>query len=57
LYRTYNEKELLIVGNLGLKYKKKGVTTMPDKELQVRTLFEKMLKDTEEYTRTYEHYA
>jgi len=30
---------------------------MQNKELQVRTLFEKMLKNTEEYARTYEHYA
>jgi hypothetical protein len=30
---------------------------MQNKELQVRTLFEKMLTDTEEYARTYEHYA
>jgi UDP-glucose 4-epimerase len=30
---------------------------MQNKELQVRTLFERMLKDTEEYARTYEHYA
>ena len=30
---------------------------MQDKELQVRALFEKMLSDTEEYARTYEHYA
>jgi len=30
---------------------------MQEKELQVRALFDKMLKDTEEYARTYEHYA
>jgi len=30
---------------------------MQNKELQVRTLFEKMLTDTEEYAKTYEHYA
>ena len=30
---------------------------MADKELQVRTLFQKMLEDGEEYARTYEHYA
>ena len=30
---------------------------MQNKELQVRALFEKMLEDTEEYARTYEHYV
>ena len=30
---------------------------MQNKELQVRALFEKMLADTEEYARTYEHYV
>jgi len=30
---------------------------MPDKELQVRTLFQKMLEDVEEYKKTYESYA
>jgi len=30
---------------------------MQDKEVQVRTLFERMLLDTEKYARTYEHYA
>jgi len=30
---------------------------MQDKELQVRTLFERMLAKTEEYAKTYEHYA
>jgi UDP-glucose 4-epimerase len=30
---------------------------MQDKELQVRTLFERMLTNTEEYANTYEHYA
>ena len=30
---------------------------MQDKELQVRILFEKMLTDTEDYSKTYEHYA
>ena len=30
---------------------------MQNKELEVRTLFEKMLKDTDEYARTYEDYA
>jgi len=29
---------------------------MPDKELQVRTLFQKMLEDVEEYKKTYESY-
>nr|MBC8460179.1 hypothetical protein [Deltaproteobacteria bacterium] len=30
---------------------------MQEKELQVRTLFERMLTNTEEYANTYEHYA
>ncbi|MBL7166773.1 MAG: ferredoxin family protein [Dehalococcoidales bacterium] len=30
---------------------------MADKELQVRTLFQKMLEDAEEYKKTYEYYA
>ena len=30
---------------------------MQDKELQVRTLFERMLAKTEKYAATYEHYA
>ena len=30
---------------------------MADKELQVRTLFQKMLEDVEEYKKTYEYYA
>ena len=30
---------------------------MQDKELQVRTLFERMLTDTEKYAKTYQHYA
>ena len=30
---------------------------MPDKELQVRELFQKMLEDSAEYAKTYEHYA
>ena len=32
-------------------------TPMQNKELQVRALFEKMLEDTQEYARTYEHYV